>query len=88
MFRESLHCVPPHEHSEGWNDRRGVYGSIAADTEVERQRRSSIEEAQTRMVLAIFEQATLVTLGLFKPKRISKKKKVQEVLKTLEPSPF
>jgi hypothetical protein len=88
LFRKSLHCVSPHEHSEGWNDRRGVYGSVAADTEVERQRRRSIEEAQTRMVLEIFEHATLVTLGLFKPKRISKKKQVQEVLKTLEPSLF
>jgi hypothetical protein len=88
LFRESLHCVSPYEHSEGWNDRRGIYGSIAADTEMERQRRSSIEAAQTRMVLEIFEHATLVTLGLFKPKKISKKKKLQEVLQTLEPSLF
>ena len=55
---------------------------------MERQRRSSAQEAQTRLVLEIFENARIITLGLKKPKRINKKKQKAALLQTLEESPF
>lgn len=43
---------------------------------------------ETRMVLEIFEQARLVTLGLVKPKRINKKQQTRKLLETFEQSTF